>query len=350
MKLKYGILILGSFCLLNANAQVTINTNSIIHARGTLSTNAVISNKSARTNLSDAQLILSGADQNAATDQSITLSTLKVTEGGTKTLSGNWEITNSLQLVNGVLKINDNSRLLYSGQTLAEGNEFSFIEGFFFQRGPGRKYFPIGVGSTYAPLVLEDFPSGSAETGIRVVSNDAQFILPDQVSLGASHYWEMTSAVASPVSLSLNGVTELGANTELVILQSGSINGAALPFEGAQIGSFLTSTETISQPFLAVGRKGEFQLVIHDMITPFIRDNINDNLFIENIERTKSNSVKLFDRWGGLVETWTDYKNATVYDFSLLSPGNYVCVVDFVFPGDNRSNTAKGMITILKTK
>ena len=192
-------------------------------------------------------------------------------------------------------------------------------------------------------------PSQSTEIGARVVNSVPQLILPDQTGIAAPHYWELSDIVPSTVSLSLNGIDEPD-KTKLTILQSSAANGNASTLEGTSDGSFITSDASYTQPILTIGRQSEFNVVIHDMITPFILDNINDKLYIENIEQTTSSEVKLYDRWGALVEKWTGYKNDSSYDFSKLSPGNYVCIVDFVLPGDNRTYTSKGIITVLKTK
>ena len=349
MKLQTSILILLAFPSIITNAQVTINSNSVVKANGILSTNAPISNRSSGTNLSAAELTLSGTQQSASSNQPVTLSSLKVTEGGTKTMTGNWEITNSLQLINGILRTDANGRLLYSGQTAAEGSETSYIEGYLFLRGSGRKVFPLGANGIYAPLIIENVPSQSAEIGAQVVNSVPQFILPDQTGIAAPHYWELSDILPSTVSLSLNGI-DGPDETKLTILQSSAANGNASTLAGTSDAGFITSDASYTQPILTIGRQSEFNVLIHDMITPFILDNINDKLYIENIEQTTSNEVKLYDRWGALVEKWAGYKNDSSYDFSKLSPGNYVCIVDFVLPGDNRTYTSKGMITVLKTK
>jgi hypothetical protein len=58
--------------------------------------------------------------------------------------------------------------------------------------------------------------------------------------------------------------------------------------------------------------------------------------------------VKLLDRWGAIAVQWENYSNDSAYDFSKLSPGNYVCIVEFAYPGVSTKSTINGIVTILK--
>ncbi|MBL7858019.1 MAG: gliding motility-associated C-terminal domain-containing protein [Cyclobacteriaceae bacterium] len=331
------------------HAQFKINANSIFKAKGTISTNALVNNASAQTNLSEAQLTLLGGDQSVTTSQTILVSTLKIDQGGRKTLSGNWEVNGTLQLVNGIISVGNNAQLLYTGTQTTEGNNNSFVDGYFVLRGSGRKFFPIGTGNVYAPAILEASPD--SEVGMRTVSGDAGVILPEGVSANfAGHYWELSDATNSPVSLSLNGLGSFLDSSRPIVLEASAPSATAQSLSGTFSGSFVTSIENATQTILVIGKAAEFSLVIHDLITPFTIDAVNDKLTIENIELTSENKVKLLDRWGVVAAEWKNYTNETEYDFSTLSPGNYVCLVEYSYPGESNRLTAKGMVTVLKTK
>ena len=64
---------------------------------------------------------------------------------------------------------------------------------------------------------------------------------------------------------------------------------------------------------------------------------------------TTANTVKLLDRWGSVVAEWTGFSNEIDYDFQKFSPGNYICIVEYTVPGSEKMNTAKGLVTILKS-
>lgn len=329
-------------------AQFKINANSVFKAKGTISTNALVNNASAQTDLTETQLTLLGGDQSITSSQTIVVSSLKVDEGGKKLLGGNWEV-NALQLINGIVVVGNNARLLYTGTQPAEGNSNSFVDGYFVLKGSGRKFFPIGTGSVYAPAALEASPDD--EVAMRVVSGDAGVILPEGVSASfPDHYWELSSIANSPVSLSLNGLGSFLDSSSPAVLEASAPGASAQSLSGTFSGSFVTSVERVTQPILVIGKAAEFTLVIHDLITPFTIDAANDKLVIENIELTTDNTVKLLDRWGVVAAEWTNYNNVTEYDFSALSPGNYVCLVEYSYPGQTNRLTAKGMVTILKSK
>ncbi len=184
---------------------------------------------------------------------------------------------------------------------------------------------------------------------MRVVAGDAQLILPPEInSAVTNHYWELSAAVATPVSLSISNAGT-GSIDDFVVLQAGAPQSLALPLPTIASTDFIITSNNISQPLLAIGKRSEFSLVIHDMITPYIKDEINDKLFIENIEKTTSNKVVLLDRWGVKVNEWKNYSNEITYDFSTLSPGNYICIVEFV-SADGTKGLQKGMVTVLRTK
>jgi hypothetical protein len=132
------------------------------------------------------------------------------------------------------------------------------------------------------------------------------------------------------------------------VLQASSGGGASTSLSGAANNSFVTSIENVTQSVVAIGKATEFNLVIHDLITPY-RPEFNDKLVIENIEKLSNNKVKLLDRWGMLVMEWRNYSNDNDYDFTRLPPGNYICIVEYTYPGEAKPVIAKGMVTILKS-
>ena len=70
-------------------------------------------------------------------------------------------------------------------------------------------------------------------------------------------------------------------------------------------------------------------------------DGVNDRFIIKNIEFHANTSLTIYDRWGRVVFTSTDYKNEWKADG--VSPGTYFYVVDV--PDDKKYN---GFITVFK--
>lgn len=327
------------------SAQVTINTGATVRMNGFMATNMSITNRSSNTNFAGAQVFLTGTSQTANTTQGLRVSSLRVFQGGKKTLQGSWEVTESLELSDGILVVGDNAKLLYSGNDEPQGNDKSFVEGFLYTSGTGRKFYPIGTGTSYLPFIVEDVPQGSPEVGVRA-HGSPQFKLPAATSFAGPNSWELSQTVASTVSVSLNGTP----GTPSVILQSGEAEGNASVVNGTAQAGYFTSSEPISQRFVALGGHDEFMVEVHDMITPYERDNFNDRLFIQNLDLAQSNKVRLLDRWGAEVWSKADYRNDSEEDFSQLPPGNYICLVEYTLPGSAEKRQMKSMVTVLKTK
>jgi hypothetical protein len=139
------------------------------------------------------------------------------------------------------------------------------------------------------------------------------------------------------------------------------VEASATGGEAFNLGSSSTSETTItsSAPFtksvLAIGASTKIDIRIHDMISPFTADNINDELYIENIGKFPTNTVTLLDRWGVLVKEWTNFTNFNdplnpnqdLFNFTRLSPGNYICVVEYESPTQGKQKKSQ-MITVLK--
>lgn len=336
-------------CLLSlsaAHAQLQINTNSVFKAKGIITTSFTVNNNSTNADLTETELNLIGTNQTISTTQPLQVLDLKVDQGA-KIITGDWEVRNSLVLLDGIVTVAPSARLIYSGTQLSEGNSNSFVNGYLYITNTGRKLFPIGSGSTYAPLLIES--TALSTVGARVVSGDANLVLPEGISeLFRGHYWELDQPVDAQVQLSQNGLNDFLNNANPVVLEAAAPGTLAQSLSGSFSGSFVESVTNATQPVLAIGKGAEFKLIIHDMITPFTLDEKNDKLYIENIEQAIQNEVKLIDRWGNVAAEWTNFTNEVEYDFSRLSPGNYICLVTYSAQGQNNV-TAKGMVTVLKS-
>jgi len=349
--LHHRIILLGT-CILSAItswSQISIRPNTTLHARGLITTNTSISNPGSTLGIDEAEVTLAGTTQDLITATPQKVRSLNIAQGGTKTLTGNWEVTGTLTLTNGLVRISDNSKLLYSGTGSVEGNSGAFIDGFFFQNGGGRRFFPIGTRGTYAPAIVENAPT--SEIGMRLLPSVSEIplTLPQNiVGTYPDHYWEVSGTFNSLVALSTGGAESFLEGSIPAILQAGATGGTVTSLSGTYADNFISSVDNASQPLLFIGKSAEFQLVIHDLITPY-NINVNDKLVIDNIEKVEHNTVKLLDRWGLVVAEWKDFTNDVEYDFTRLGPGNYVCLVQFSYPGESKTTTAKGMVTVIKS-
>jgi hypothetical protein len=94
-------------------------------------------------------------------------------------------------------------------------------------------------------------------------------------------------------------------------------------------------------------------MVISNLLSPYERDGINDDLYIRNIEFTVYNRLTLLDRYGVIIKEWENFKNfndpqrTDYFDISQLPPGNYLCILDYQLPSDQSVNRKTQMVTLL---
>ena len=345
---------------LHIDAQTTIRSGTELKVKGELSAVGPITNNSDKSNLAEAQLRLTGTNQTLTTSSPLSLQNLVVEGGGVKTVQGEWTITNNLTLTKGILAPGT-GKLLYTGSTTLSGNTTSFVNGTLNQRGTGVRFFPIGAGTTYMPLALGNVQDGTVEIGVKGFASGANLTLPLDVSAIASNrYWQITTNggtfQGSPVSLYVPGAS-IDASPRLVVVQADDANGAtAVNVGGGTTNDFVTSFSIVNKPIVTLGISEETDFRIHDMITPFNSDNINDRLKILNVELTFSNKVILLDRWGVVVKQWNDFRNyddpknpnADNFDFGKLGPGNYICIFEYQLTAGAPTEKMSQMITVLK--
>lgn len=290
---------------------------------------------------------------------------LSVDGGGDKRINGALTVTNTLNFVNGL--IIPNAKVLYTGEftSITGDGAASYVNGAFSVLHSGRLKFPIGAtGVGYAPAFIEDNASAQ-EISMEVVASGAG-LTPAATSvelmeIDNTRYWNLSAvdiaAINSAVTLNTAGIAISGELTPVVV-EAGQINGSAVSLgNAASSADAVTSRSKVSQAVLTVGGIKEIEVRIHDMITPFTKDGANDHLHIESIEKFDLRKVTLLDRWGGLVKEWKDFTNynddfnpnTDGYDFARLSPGQYICVVEYGLSGGETRKKSQ-MITVLKAK
>lgn len=360
LRLLFLSLILHPFSLLG---QITIGDGTTMLVSGTITTDGnIISNVSGNTlNLERAELVLNGQDQDLFTAPAsrVKIGNLTVNGGGVKTLSGQWEVTLSLSLNNGILTTDatdGSSRIVFSGSGLPEtitANENSFVEGVFYSRGKHFRKFPIGSGGVFAPAALEDIENGDVEIGMQVINGDARLVgTVEMESVLNTRYWviDALEPVNSTIQLSATG---LSTENPWIVVQAPGPNSAAEGLGGSlENFDFVISAlkVTAANPIVTLAIPTTFDITINDLITPFTIDDANDVLIIDNINLTEENTVTLLDRWGVSHRVWKNYDSTNpAFDFKKLTPGNYICVVEYKLPGSTEKKTKSQMVTVLRT-
>jgi hypothetical protein len=354
-----------------AQAQITIANGTAIGASDGADVNMQIKgnvNNGSAFDFSNTNLTLTLVANTAAQTISgnITPSLLTIQATTATTVTGNLTITDGIYFNSGIITTSGSGKILYTGESGElrgdESNSFddSYVTGIFYVLHGGSNVFPIGASTVgYAPAIIES-GNGTDEIGMEVVDGDAAFTFEgsDLQEMDHSHYWKITTnnleGLDSKITLSKNGIPTFGTDLSEVVIQSDNVGGTAQNLLSVINENTIASRKSVTKAFIAIGASVEVDVIIHDIITPFLVDNVNDQLYIQNIDKFLVNKVTLLDRWGTPVKVWDNYGNAdspnpNTYDFSKLSPGNYICIVEYGDP-DIGFKKVSQMVTVLKTK
>jgi hypothetical protein len=283
---------------------------------------------------------------------------LRLNADGVIDLNGLLTVSTRLEFVSGIIRIGPSqftaSKFSFTGSSdnlIVMGDE-SYVEGAFFQTGDGDRQFPVGTSSSYAPVRLPTIHT-NGEIGVEAFDGDPQLTSSgDVLSVNSGRYWQITSSdlaqVNSIVNVSTLGVA-IPSTGGPTIVQAETVGGTAVNLKTSSVNdNDLTSLNPVTASIVAIGQQDEVVVKIHDLITPFKVDEVNDKLFIENIERFSIRKVTLLDRWGKVIKEWgNEYTNEIDFDFSKLSPGHYICVAEFGNAGTGTTKISQ-MITVLK--
>ena len=313
---------------------------------------------SSAADLSKATLLLAGTNQDLRMTRSSSILTLGgiiigtdggVTNGRKDFFAGTWEIANTLIFNDGVvIPQGANTKLVHTiaaGTTssITMNNPNSYVNGAFYSKGTGTRFFPIGNGAGYFSAQLSSVDQGDLEIGMIVRNANANLALGTGIEeLFTDQYWELidpSNSLAGPlVSLSVLGADGfIVPNVGTVVYAGSGTNAAGISLDGAIVGDFLLSSKSITtneRIFTMAKVSNELVNVkIRNVITPFL-DNANDYLEIENISLFPDNKVTLLDRWGVQVKEWSGYTNAGTspdpsHDLSKIATGNYIVLLEY---------------------
>lgn len=271
---------------------------------------------------------------------------IEVSGGTKKIILSDMNVGREIHFDDGIIEVAGASRITFApGVEIFGASDRSHIHGPVFQRGSGRKRFPIGNGAIYLPVELTDV----ADTAALVSVQGFEFgnlRLTGEVPLKAisdQRYWHINAVSGSlgqsQVVLPLRGEHWIADPANVVVVQS------ATPSEGfTSIGQSyvdgdggarrVASAARVSQPFVALATAGA-ELVVYNAVSPN-GDQRNDYLRIENIEHYTPNKFALFNRWGDKVFEIENYDNeernfrgnSNLYGDRELTSGTYFYVLD----------------------
>ncbi|HYG02791.1 MAG TPA: hypothetical protein VD927_10120 [Chryseosolibacter sp.] len=359
MKLRL-LFVISSALLTCAHAQFVVSENAVMTAANnpivSVSTpGTVINNSDYRFDNVRFYLNLTVTDSDQTVSGNWSLFNLQISGGGETSLSDTMEVTNSFTFMEGTLKVNDKASLVYSGSAdnAKSANELSYVIGPVTQRGPGPKFYPIGTEMAFAWIEFLDIEESIEDVTVEAF-DDVGMTTTDPSLRILQGYWNIEisdpSKINSQVRLPLPLTETLGDDEDAVVLQTDNqlaINLGSIP--GSNL-SEVISASPVTSKVVAVGATTEIDITIHELITPHGSPDVFDQLEIHNLTGFAYNKVTLLDRYGVPLKEWEDYAASDHSDFfKTLSPGNYICIVEY---GASKENVRKKsqMVTVLKSR
>lgn len=258
---------------------------------------------------------------------------------GKYSLNGSIYINGQIELAQNTLKVTDGSFLqINSGAGIASTDQ-GHVEGMLYHEGTGEKFYPIGKNGVYTPVTLLDV-QGQSQTLSGMQAFDQAFFTADLPSgfkrILPNFYWELDTANGFGGSLvRLPLITDDPSDKGKYSILQAYNNEASIDDLGSELSGsneFITSELMANGTYLMIGSKAAKNLIIHNILSPVLKDGKNDFITIENIEAYNDATVILLDRYGTEICRITDFANdadsQSGCNLGELPAGNYLCIVE----------------------
>ncbi len=182
---------------------------------------------------------------------------------GSKRLNGVVFVKDSFTLFNGILSPVNNSRLILEPEVaIQEGNDFSYVDGYAFHQGRGKKLFPVGIAGKYLPLTLHHVEDQGLILGYRAIDKPVNGYPGKLAGLSDQHYWEQMvlegDFTGSLANLKVYEEDQSFRTDQFVVTENDSLGGKFINLgQGEYFGSlydgFLTSKLPTRKKYLTIG-------------------------------------------------------------------------------------------------
>ena len=277
-------------------------------------------------------------------DQSF--SRLTISGGGTKLIGADITIEEELVLTEGIIKTENNSRVIInSDAAVSGGSDQSHIHAPVYHQGNGEKIFPIGNGTLYLPVTLENVEDPSAIVGIEMIEDGTSLLkAPSLTEISNKRYWRIDVAAGilnSRIILPVRDEPLFTNLDDVVVAQSASLTEnfesiGQSAAQGAITNGMVTSNHLVTMPLVTLATSTDVgALVVYNAIS-VNGDGLNEFVRILNIENYPENIFTLFNRWGDKVFEIENYDNqervfrgkSNINDEKDLVNGTYFYVIE----------------------
>lgn len=264
---------------------------------------------------------------------------LTIEGGGVKKFLADIVVERELILNDGIMVAENNSKIIFDSDVIITGgSDVAHVNGAVQHSGAGTKLFPLGNGSVYLPVQLNNL-TGSPEVRVSVTELNGSIILPTSSSLNAIS--DQRYFTVEPVSGSLQNATvtlpvrnedALGVGN-IVIVQSSNLtdpftNLGPATLTGSLSNGTITSTLAPTEVLLALARADISGILVYNAIAP---NGYEANRYMQIANLPEGSMVTIYNRWGDKVFEMAGYDDTVAgkrfegvgLDGKELPSGNY---------------------------
>ena len=264
---------------------------------------------------------------------------LTIEGGGVKKFLADIVVERELILNDGIMVAENNSKIIFDSDVIITGgSDVAHVNGAVQHSGAGTKLFPLGNGSEYLPVQLNNL-TGSPEVRVSVTELNGSIILPTSSSLNAIS--DQRYFTVEPVSGSLQNATvtlpvrnedALGVGN-IVIVQSSNLtdpftNLGPATLTGSLSNGTITSTLAPTEVLLALARADVSGILVYNAIAP---NGYEANRYMQIANLPEGSMVTIYNRWGDKVFEMAGYDDTVAgkrfegvgLDGKELPSGNY---------------------------
>jgi gliding motility-associated-like protein len=276
-------------------------------------------------------------------DQSF--SRLTISGGGRKMFLANITIENELIFEDGILTSQNGAHIVFTpGAKITGGSDLAHVNGRVYHQGNGDLLYPVGNGSTYLPVTLDDVPANT-QVGIEVQNISSGTSLQTRaplVDILSDNVWFIDlvqgDLASSTITLPALNLPSILKNETVVVAQSQSLTDpfsslGQSAFAGTSQNGSVTSFDGPTESFVSLATSaGEGKVTVFNGVSPD-GDGLNDYWHIENIDDlpdAQPNKVTIFNRWGDSLWSVKNYDNTSnVFTGGDLPAGTYFYKIEF---------------------
>ncbi len=264
---------------------------------------------------------------------------LTIEGGGVKKFLADIVVERELILNDGIMVAENNSKIIFdSDAIITGGSDVAHVNGAVQHSGAGTKLFPMGNGTVYLPVQLNNL-TGSPEVRVSVTELNGSVVLPRSSSLNTIS--DQRYFTVEPVSGSLQNATvtlpvrnedALGVGN-IVIVQSSNLtvpftNLGSATLTGSLSNGTITSTLPPTEILLTLARADVSGILVYNAIAP---NGYEANRYMQIANLPEGSIVTIYNRWGDKVFEMAGYDDTVAgkrfegvgLDGKELPSGNY---------------------------